>query len=127
MMKQFKVGKATIVRIEETSLPTYPVRTIFPACDDDILAKHAGWLAPHHYEAETGLIKLSVHSWVLKIGGKTILIDSCCGNNKLKPRRPLWANLNTDYPERLAAAGARVDEIDLVMCTHLHHDHVGWN
>ncbi|MEJ2432399.1 MAG: MBL fold metallo-hydrolase [Pseudolabrys sp.] len=29
--------------------------------------------------------------------------------------------------ERLAAAGARPDEIDLVMCTHLHHDHVGWN
>jgi glyoxylase-like metal-dependent hydrolase (beta-lactamase superfamily II) len=64
---------------------------------------------------------------VLKIGGKTILIDSCCGNNKIKPGRPFWTNLNTDYPERLAAAGARVDEIDLVMCTHLHHDHVGWN
>jgi glyoxylase-like metal-dependent hydrolase (beta-lactamase superfamily II) len=35
--------------------------------------------------------------------------------------------LNTPYLERLAAAGARPDEIDLVMCTHLHHDHVGWN
>ena len=35
-MTEFKVGKATIVRIEETYLPTYPVRNIFPACDDDI-------------------------------------------------------------------------------------------
>ena len=35
--------------------------------------------------------------------------------------------LNTPYLDRLAAAGARPDEIDLVMCTHLHHDHVGWN
>jgi glyoxylase-like metal-dependent hydrolase (beta-lactamase superfamily II) len=127
IMTEFKVGKATIVRIEETYLPTYPVRNIFPACDDDILAKHAGWLAPNHYEAETGLIKLSVHSWLLKVGGQTILIDGCCGNNKVKPARPFWNLLSTNYLERLAAAGARPDEIDLVMCTHLHHDHVGWN
>jgi glyoxylase-like metal-dependent hydrolase (beta-lactamase superfamily II) len=35
--------------------------------------------------------------------------------------------LDTPWLDRLAAAGARPDEIDLVMCTHLHHDHVGWN
>ncbi len=68
-----------------------------------------------------------MHSWLLQIGGRKILIDSCCGNNKIKPGRPFWTNLNTNYLERLAAAGARPDEIDLVMCTHLHHDHVGWN
>ena len=45
----------------------------------------------------------------------------------MKPGRPFWHMLNTPYLERLAAAGARADEIDLVMCTHLHHDHVGWN
>jgi glyoxylase-like metal-dependent hydrolase (beta-lactamase superfamily II) len=63
----------------------------------------------------------------LKVGGKTILIDSCCGNNKDKPGRPFWHRLNEPYLERLAAAGARPQDIDLVMCTHLHHDHVGWN
>jgi glyoxylase-like metal-dependent hydrolase (beta-lactamase superfamily II) len=35
--------------------------------------------------------------------------------------------LNEPYLERLAAAGARPEDIDMVMCTHLHHDHVGWN
>ena len=44
-----------------------------------------------------------------------------------KPGRPFWENLNEPYLERLAAAGARPDEIDMVMCTHLHHDHIGWN
>ena len=71
--------------------------------------------------------RLSVHSWLLKVGGKTILIDSCCGNNKDKPGRPFWHRLNEPYLERLAAAGARPEDIDMVMCTHLHHDHVGWN
>ena len=126
-MMMVSVGKATVTRVEETYLPTYPATQIFPELTEDIAARHAHWLAPHHYEAESGLIKLSVHSWLLRIGGRNILIDSCCGNGKIKPGRPFWTNLNTDYPERLAAAGAGVDEIDLVMCTHLHHDHVGWN
>jgi len=121
------IGKATVARIEETYLPTYPAKHIFAELTDEIMAKHAHWLAPHHYEPASGLIKLSVHSWLLQIGGRKILIDGCCGNNKQKPGRPFWTNLNTDYLERLAAAGARADEIDMVMCTHLHHDHVGWN
>jgi glyoxylase-like metal-dependent hydrolase (beta-lactamase superfamily II) len=123
----FSVGQVTVTRVEETYLPTYPATQIFPEWNDEINARHAHWLAPHHYEPNGGLIKLSVHSWLLRIGGRNILIDSCCGNNKFKPNRPFWTNLNTDYPERLAAAGARPDEIDMVMCTHLHHDHVGWN
>ena len=37
------------------------------------------------------------------------------------------ALMETTYLERLAAAGVRPDEVDMVMCTHLHVDHVGWN
>ena len=84
-------------------------------------------MVPHHYDSDQDLIKLSVHSWLLKIGGKTILIDCCCGNNRSRPARPFWDMLNTPYLDRLAAAGARPQDIDFVMCTHLHHDHVGWN
>jgi len=55
------------------------------------------------------------------------LIDACCGNQKSRPLRPWWNMLDTPWLDRLAAAGARPDEIDMVMCTHLHHDHLGWN
>src|SRR5262245_46129041 len=126
-MTTISVGKASIVRVEETYGPTYPVKEIFSACTDEILAEHGHWLAPSHYDAPSGKIKLSVHSWLLKVGGQTVLIDCCCGNNKVKPGRPFWNMLDTPYLERLAAAGARPQDIDLVMCTHLHHDHVGWN
>ena len=90
----FKVGEATVTRVEETNLPGYQLRDIFADFTDAHLAEHKGWLAPHHYEAETGKIILSVHSWVLQVGGKKILIDSCCGNNKVKPGRPFWHMLN---------------------------------
>src|SRR4029450_166679 len=116
-MPVFTVGNATIARVEETNLPTYPARDIFPEFTDAHAAEHKSWLAPHHYEADTGLIRLAGQSWVVQGGRK----------NKAKPGRPFWHMLNLPYLERLAAAGARPEEIDLVVCTHLHHDHVGWN
>ena len=123
----FKVGDATITRIAETNFPAYPVKQIFPEITDAQLSDHMPWLAPHHYEPKSGCIFLSVHSWLLKLGGQTILIDACCGNNKNKPGRPFWHMLNEPYLARLAAVGVTPEDIDVVMCTHLHHDHVGWN
>ena len=126
-MSVFKVGKATITRIEETYLAVYPVKDIFPDFTDAHLKEHGHWLAPNHYDADSGKIMLSVHSWLLQIDGRKILIDGCCGNHKARPTRPAWNMLDTPWLDRLAKAGARPDEIDLVMCTHLHHDHLGWN
>jgi glyoxylase-like metal-dependent hydrolase (beta-lactamase superfamily II) len=126
-MTVFSVGKATVTRIEETYQPVYSLKELFPEFSEEIFREHQHWLAPNHYDLASRKIKLSVHSWLLQIGGQKILIDACCGNHKLRPTRPWWNMLNTPYLERLAAAGARPDEIDLVMCTHLHHDHVGWN
>ena len=123
----FAVGAAKITRIEETYGATYPLRKIFPECTDELVAQHRQWLAPHHYDADSGLIKLSVHSWLLEIDGRKILIDSCCGNGKVKPDRPFWHMLDVPWLDRLAAAGCKPEDIDMVMCTHLHHDHVGWN
>lgn len=126
-MQVFKVGKATITRIEETYLPVYPVADIFPEFSEADLKEHGHWLAPDHYEIASKKIKLSVHSWLIQVDGKKILIDGCCGNHKSRPTRPHWNMLNEPWLDRLATAGARPDEIDMVMCTHLHHDHLGWN
>ncbi len=84
-------------------------------------------MVPHHYDPATGLLKLSIHSWLVEIGGRKILIDTCVGNHKSRKARPFWDNINTPWLERLAAAGVKPEEIDMVMCTHLHVDHVGWN
>jgi glyoxylase-like metal-dependent hydrolase (beta-lactamase superfamily II) len=126
-MSAFTVGNAKVARIEETYQAIYDPRQVFPEFTDEIGREHAHWLAPHHYDPASHKIKLSVHSWLLQIGGQKILIDSCCGNDRYRETRPFWSMLKTPYLDRLAAAGARPDEIDLVMCTHLHHDHVGWN
>jgi glyoxylase-like metal-dependent hydrolase (beta-lactamase superfamily II) len=71
---------------------------------------------------------LCFQSYVVKTPHHTILIDSCIGNDKPRPGRPNW-HMKTDesYMRALKAAGFSVGDIDFVMCTHLHVDHVGWN
>ena len=126
-MTLLKIGAATAARIEETYEPNFAARKFFPDWDDAFVAQHLRWLVPGHYDPDSGYLRLSVHSWLLTVNGKRILIDACVGNHKPRPKRPKWSMLNTPYLERLAAAGVRPEQIDLVMCTHLHVDHVGWN
>ena len=49
-MSVFSVGDATITRVEETNLPTYPARDIFPEFTDAHVAEHKSWLAPQASE-----------------------------------------------------------------------------
>ncbi len=121
------IGAAKITRIEETYGFFFEARKFFAGWRDELVAEHLSWMVPNHYDPATGYLKLSIHSWLIEIGGKKILIDTCIGNHKSRAARPFWNQLDTPYLSRLAAAGARPEEIDMVMCTHLHVDHVGWN
>ena len=80
-------------------------------------------------EQEPGSDRLigSVHTWIVRTGRHTILIDSCIGNDKERPTRPQFHRLRSGYLADLRQAGVGVEDIDFVMCTHLHWDHVGWN
>jgi glyoxylase-like metal-dependent hydrolase (beta-lactamase superfamily II) len=126
-MTQVRIGAARAARIEESYEPNFRAAKFFPDWNEEVVKAHAAWLAPEHYDPASGFLKLSVHSWLLTVGGKRILIDACVGNHKPRAKRPLWNMMDTPYLERLAAAGARPEQIDMVMCTHLHVDHIGWN
>ena len=126
-MTQLKIGAATAARIEESYEPNFNAVKFFADWDPAVLDEHRDWLTPNHYDSASGLLKLSVHSWLLTVGGKRILIDTCVGNHKSREARPLWHLQDRPYLARLAAAGAKPEDIDMVMCTHLHVDHVGWN
>ena len=126
-MVELKLGDATVTRIEESYEPNFEAQRFFPDWNTEVLRRHRDWMVPNHYDEASGFLKLSVHSWLLKLGGKTILIDTCVGNHKSRKHRPKWDMMNTPYLDRLKAAGVTPDQVDMVMCTHLHVDHVGWN
>ncbi|MGJ5151645.1 MBL fold metallo-hydrolase [Bradyrhizobium sp. HKCCYLR1023] len=127
MTLTFSVADTTIHRIIEQETTFLPAREMFPELTSEMLAAERSALqAAGALDAQDTLI-LCFQSYVVRTPHHTILIDSCIGNDK--PRaRPVW-NMKTDdsYMLALAAAGVSVDDIDVVMCTHLHTDHVGWN
>ncbi len=83
---------------------------------------------PQAMDPATGALLFTIQSYVVRTSHHTILIDSCVGNHKERANRPLWHQKTDDtYLRGLAALGLAPDDIDYVMCTHLHSDHVGWN
>ena len=122
-----RFGEITIERIVEQEGPFLPALDVFPALTPAMLDENRHWLAPQALDAE-GRLLMSFQSFLVRTPRHTILIDSCIGNDKPRATRPAW-NMKTDdrFMRGLAATGLGVENIDFVLCTHLHVDHVGWN
>jgi glyoxylase-like metal-dependent hydrolase (beta-lactamase superfamily II) len=120
-----QVGDFEITRIEEAIL--HEATALFSQWDDAVLAEHRELLVPHFFDASANAFNVSFHSYLLRRPGQTILIDTCAGNDKPRPASPRFDRLHTPFLERLAAAGVTPEQVDTVICTHLHVDHIGWN
>jgi glyoxylase-like metal-dependent hydrolase (beta-lactamase superfamily II) len=120
------LGDAEVLRIEELIGPMFDPVEFFPDHDAAIMAAARARFGADQI-ADNGRIIASMHSWLLRVEGRTVLVDGCIGDDKDRQPFHRWHELHTDWPRRLAAAGVTPDEIDFVMCTHLHVDHVGWN
>ncbi len=127
MKAGISLGGITVQRIVEMEQAFMPALEMFPALTPELLQENRHWLAPNALDAEGNLL-MCFQSYVVRTPHHTILVDTCIGNDKHRPTRPFW-HMKTDaaYLDGLAAAGLSVDDIDYVMCTHLHADHVGWN
>jgi glyoxylase-like metal-dependent hydrolase (beta-lactamase superfamily II) len=121
-------GDLTIHRLIEQETTFLPALDLFPGLTADVLAENRAWMKQAKAIDDNDVLILCFQSYIVKTPHHTILIDSCIGNDKPRPTRPKW-NMKTDdtYMRSLKAAGISVDDIDYVMCTHLHVDHVGWN
>jgi len=126
-MQATRIGAFEVSRITEYEGPFIAPETFFPDFDPEVLRANPDMAGPALIEPQSGKLVFSFHSFVVKTGKHTILVDSCLGNEKERPTRPQFHRLRTPYLADLAQAGVRPEEVDYVMCTHLHWDHVGWN
>jgi glyoxylase-like metal-dependent hydrolase (beta-lactamase superfamily II) len=124
-MNTLAVGRVRVAAVVETAGPTRPT-WLFPAATPEALAPHRAWLAPHFIDAE-GRLRQSVHTFVVKTPDLTVLVDTCIGNDKDRGGRRPFHMLRTTFLEELRAGGVAPEDVDVVICTHLHVDHVGWN
>ena len=127
-MSTWTIGPVSVTRIEEQlGYGSFPPAQYFVGFEREVLERNLGWLVPSHYAPEKDAIITSVHSWLIRTPRHTILLDCCAGNHKERTYWPRFHQLDTPFLERLAAAGAHPQDVDIVLCTHLHADHIGWN
>jgi len=126
-MKTIEVGDITIDRVLEYEGPIFKLDFLLPDVPPGLLEANTDWLMPRYVDPETGNVVLSIHSLILRTPRHTILIDACVGNDKERPERAFWHRAQFPYLRNLAALGLAPEDIDFVLCTHMHADHIGWN
>ncbi|BBX32763.1 beta-lactamase domain-containing protein [Mycolicibacterium mageritense DSM 44476 = CIP 104973] len=127
-MDQIELGDVTVTRVKEYygSVQMGPA-DFFPDSTNHDWEANKHWLAPDFWDPGTDQCISAIQTWVLRSEGRTILVDTGVGNHKERPYVPVWNHLDTAFLDNLAAAGVSPDDVDLVINTHLHIDHVGWN
>ncbi len=124
---EYRVGDATITKIPELMLDAIPPGYLYPGSDPAVAQAEGRRLDPASIDPQTGLLRLSVHAWLVQTPTRTILIDAGSGNNRTRSDSPAFNQLNEPFLARLKAAGVGPGDVDVVLHTHLHVDHVGWN
>ncbi len=121
---QWTIGDVTVTKIVEIET-TGGSRFILPDATPEAV-REIPWLMPH-FADETGRLKMSIHALLVETPSKRIIVDTCLGNDKKNRRIPTWNDRQGRFLADLAEAGFGRETIDVVLCTHLHVDHVGWN
>ena len=124
---RWRVGEVEITRVLEFEAALFEPAVIHPEASPEIIERYRAWLEPTAMDPVSGLMIFAFHSMVIKTPRATILVDTCSGNDKERPHKLRYHRKNWPYLANLAAAGCAPEEIDFVLCTHLHADHVGWN
>lgn len=127
MTSALTVGDVQVTAVLDWAGTAGNATNLLPEAPLSLWEDNRGWLVPRFWQPETGRRALSVHSWLLRTDSLTVLIDTGAGAGKERPGSPLFHQLSSDYLARLAQAGVEPADVDLVINTHLHADHVGWN
>ena len=122
---QWQLGDMKITLVREILSETDPAQMFHASYDAGDVAKHESWLKPHFLN-DNGLFHLSIHAFVLESEGQTIMVDTCLGNRTI-PGFDRISNIGDGFLTALSDAGYEPADINTVVCTHLHFDHVGWN
>lgn len=120
----WRIGDTILTAVVETHTPGIPVELFFPdASASDVMS--AGEM-PDGAVGDDGTIAFRVQSFVLQHQQKLIVVDPCVGNCKRRSL-PFWNELHGPWMDRFLEAGFGPAEVDLVIHTHLHEDHLGWD
>lgn len=127
-MDRWQIGDITVSRVLETVERFMEPIEMFPDATEEAIEPHLSWLVPNALCPKTNKYILPIQGYLLRTDHHTILIDTCVGNDKTCNWYEPWHQRNSnDFLSHLARVGVGPEQIDFVLCTHLHADHCGWN
>jgi glyoxylase-like metal-dependent hydrolase (beta-lactamase superfamily II) len=122
---QWNVGDVQIHRIVEVADHADPIGVLLKDATERIFEPFVSWLRPH-FITDAHQMLIQWQAFAIRTPRLNLMIDTCIGNDR-KRFFQVFTDMHTPFLEDLAACGFAPHDIDLVCCTHLHYDHVGWN
>ena len=123
-MKTWRVGGVEITRLVEVWKWEDDIHMVLDGGTPDLVIAQP-WLQPHHATPQ-GRFYINFQAFVIKAGQRRIMIDTCVGADRER-EFPVFTRMQTSFLQDLASIGIAPADVDTVLCTHLHFDHVGWN
>ena len=94
-----------------------PLSGFLPGLDAVALARHRAVLEPAFVDLAGDALRVAVQSYVVRVRGRTILIDSCIGDDRDRPQVPAWNRRHdTGFLDRMRQAGTDPAAVDIVFC-----------
>ena len=121
-MHKWQVGDVKVTQIVELTTASLGPH-LLPQATPELMAD-IEWMTP--FLDDRHRLVLSMHALVVESQGQTIVVDTCVGNDKQRSY-PKWNHMQGDFLTKFETAGFTTGQIDSVLCTHMHVDHVGWN
>ena len=125
-MANWQIGDVKITRVVEVevALPGGGAGSMVEKAYPDAV-KEIGWLRPH-FATDEGHIRVAIQALLIETPNNRIVVDTCVGNDKERGN-PFFNKLQTQFLKDFEKTGWTRESVDIVLCTHLHVDHVGWN
>ena len=98
-MNDLTIGNLVVSRVVEDPRALFEPANFFPDSTEAAIAEARGWMGERFFDAKSGCFVLAVQSYVVRAGGRTILIDACVGNHKQGRRRESWNGGNWPWLE----------------------------
>ena len=125
MINAVQLGHASLTRVVELRFDL-GIRA-FPQTPPSGWRDNADLLVPEFFDPDTDKLHIAIQSWVIEVDGLTVVVDTGVGNDRPRPHMPPLDRLNTGFLAALRSAGVERSAVDVVINTHIHSDHVGWN